>query len=111
MSPLCLQTPRRLLVAATLEHALAEGEDLAKLSALLGAEVPPTWPPPLKDDQSHAWFTNRLRPHPPSVGWPKWYFLLERPGLRPLAIGNLARKGRPNADRTARARYPPVPPF
>jgi len=99
------------LVAATLEHALAEGEDLAKLSALLGAEVPPTWPPPLNDDQSHAWFTNRLRADPASVGWSMWYFLLERPGLRRLAIGNGGLKGRPSVDGTAEIGYSLMPAF
>src|SRR5258708_25859805 len=111
MSPLCLQTPRRLLVAATLEHALAEGEDLAKLSALLGAEVPPTWPPPLNDDQSHAWFTDRLRADPGSVGWSMWYFLLERPGLRRLTVGNGGLKGRPAPDGTAEIGYSLMPAF
>jgi RimJ/RimL family protein N-acetyltransferase len=111
MTSLRLQTPRLLLVAATLEHALAEGEDLAKLSALLDAEVPPTWPPPLNDDQSHAWFTDRLRADPDSVGWSMWYFLLERPGLRRLAIGNGGLKGRPSAEGTAEIGYSLMPAF
>ncbi len=98
-------------MAATLEHALAEGEDLAKLSALLDAEVPPTWPPPLNDDQSHAWFTDRLRADPGSVGWSMWYFLLERPGLRRLTVGNGGLKGRPAPDGTAEIGYSLMPAF
>src|SRR5260370_10475262 len=105
MTSLRLQTPRLLLVAATLEHALAEGEDLAKLSALLDAEVPPTWPPPLNDDQSHAWFTDRLRADPDSVGWSMLYCLLERPGLRRLAIGHRGLKAPPSPHRTPEIGY------
>jgi len=65
----------------------------------------------LNDDQSHAWFTDRLRADPGSVGWSMWYFLLERPGLRRLAVGNGGLKGRPSADGTAEIGYSLMPAF
>jgi len=89
-----LRTPRLKLIAATLETALAETRDRLELSALLGASIPPGWPPPLNDEKSAQFFVDVLRKHPERSGWMMWYFVLDRPGGR-TAIGNGGFKGPP----------------
>jgi len=92
-----LQTERMLLVAGNLELALAESSDRKELSELLDAEIPSNWPPPLNDDDSLQWVINFFTANPGAVGWSLWYFLLDRPGERRLAIGNGGLKGLPSA--------------
>src|SRR5262249_39611648 len=95
MSPrLELTTPRLTLIPVTLELIDAEIGDLALLSRLLGAEIPPDWPPPLNDENSMRWTRDHLAAHPDSGGWGTWYFLLRRGNARPILIGNGGFKGK-----------------
>jgi ribosomal-protein-alanine N-acetyltransferase len=89
-----LRTPRLRLVAATLEMAQAELNDRARLARLLGAELPPGWPPPFNDDDSARFFLEYLTRHPRAVGWMAWYFI--HVADEPIAIGNGGFKGEPS---------------
>ena len=111
MNSLRLQTERLLLVAGDLELALAESGDRKKFSELLDADIPANWPPPLNDEQSHQWVINFFKANPGAVGWSLWYFLLDRPGERRLAIGNGGLKGLPSPDGTAEVGYSTIPEF
>jgi len=74
------------LLAQTAEMARAELEDRSVLPALLGADVPAGWPPPLNDHDSMAWAARFIAEHPDQPGWGMWYFIASD-GARPIAIG------------------------
>lgn len=86
-----LRTERLQLIAVTLELARAERAGPAHLGALLGAHVPPSWPPPLNDEHTLDWTIEYLAAHPHAVGWAAWYFLhREHKELRLIGIGGFA---------------------
>jgi ribosomal-protein-alanine N-acetyltransferase len=94
LSSLRLQSRRLTLLAQTAEVAQAELEDRAALPALLGAEVPADWPPPLNDRDSMAWAARFIAEHPDNPGWGMWYFITND-FARPQAIGVGGYKGPP----------------
>lgn len=100
-----VETDRLLLVAVTFELQRSELEDRLRFATALGAEVPADWPPPLSDEASMHWVIDHLNAHPNSDGWTKWYFLLRRPGARPLAIGNGGFTGVPSEDGVVEVGY------
>ena len=89
-----ITTPRLLLVASNYELICAEIDDRAHFAELLGAEVPPDWPPPLNDDNTMHWTRAYHVQYPDAGGWTTWYFLLRQPGRKPLLIGNGGFKGK-----------------
>jgi ribosomal-protein-alanine N-acetyltransferase len=93
-SPLELTTSRLTLIPVTLELIEAEIGDRARLSQLLGAEVPADWPPPLNDENTMRWTRDHLAADPDNRGWGTWYFLLRRAGAKPVLIGNGGFKGK-----------------
>src|ERR1700752_1953212 len=103
-----LRTERLQLVAATLELAQAELPDPRRLGKLLGAHVPPSWPPPLNDEDSMRWTIDYLKSHADGVGWAKWYFLHREHGEL-IAVGNGGFSGVPEADGTVEVGYSIVP--
>jgi RimJ/RimL family protein N-acetyltransferase len=105
MTRLEIKTKRLLLVACTAELIVAEIEDRARFAALLGAEVPPDWPPPLNDENTMRWTHAYHVSSPDCGGWTTWYFLLPRPGLRPLLVGNGGFKGKRVAEGTCEIGY------
>jgi len=103
-----LRTERLQLVAVTLEHARAELASPRRLEKLLGAHVPPSWPPPLNDEKSLRWTIDALAAHPQHVGWFAWYFLhREHAELRLIGLGGF--KGPPAADGSVEIGYGIVP--
>jgi RimJ/RimL family protein N-acetyltransferase len=103
-----LRTERLQLVAATLELARAEQAGPQRLAKLLGAHVPPSWPPPLNDESSLRWTVDFLAAHPDGVGWAAWYLLHREHGeLR--AVGLAGFKGLPDREGTAELGYSIVP--
>lgn len=122
-----LTTERLELVAGTAELARADISDRARFARLLGARVPPAWPPPLNDEASMEWSARIHESDPGAQGWGVWYFLLrdalsgERDALSrergalsgergdlsgtPVAIGNGGFKGRPTPDGTVEIGY------
>lgn len=103
-----LRTTRLQLVAATPELARAELADFRRLEKLLGAHVPPSWPPPLVDADSMRWTVAYLDAHPDAVGWVKWYFVHREHGaLRAVGAGGFC--GVPEADGTCEIGYSILP--
>jgi len=100
-----IPTSRLVLVAVTLDMQVAELEDRNRFATHLDADVPVDWPPPLNDEASMHWTLNYLREHPRDEGWAKWYFLLSRPGGRPILIGNGGFAGAPADDGTVELGY------
>ena len=94
-----LTTDRLELVAATAELARADLTDRALFARLLGARVPPEWPPPLNDEASMEWAARMHESNPGAHGWGMWYFMLrdEVSGAR-VAIGNGGFKGPPTPE-------------
>ena len=88
-----LFTPRLELVAATLELAQAEIDDLSALADLLKVSTPMSWPPPLNDEHSQRSFLATLqKAEPGAAGWGLWFCLRREP--REL-VGNAGFKGSP----------------
>jgi len=103
-----LRTERLHLVAATLEMVRAERISPLRLEPLLGAHVPPSWPPPLNDHATLAWTIEALESDPRVVGWLGWYFLHREHGaLRLIGYGGF--QGRPDAEGTVEVGYAIVP--
>lgn len=101
MPPLIVRTPRLTLHAATLEMARAAAEDVPRLAALLDAQVPAAWPPPLIDD-TLRFTAETLALHPEQAGWWAWYFVRAR-DRKILGAGGL--KGPPLPDGTVEIGY------
>lgn len=93
MDQLRLLTTRLALVAATVELARAERNDLSALAELLGVPKPQIWPPPLNDEHSQQAFLASLQQAAPhEAGWNLWFCIRRDP--RDL-IGNAGFKGTP----------------
>ncbi len=103
-----LRTERLQLVAVTLELARAELADARRLAKLLGAHVPPSWPPPFNDEKTLRWTIERLTEHPERAGWYAWYYLHhEHAELRVVGLGGFC--GAPDAEGTLEIGYGLVP--
>jgi ribosomal-protein-alanine N-acetyltransferase len=102
---LTVATERLTLVAATLDLARAELRDRGRLAALLDAEVPDSWPPPLNDANSMRWTIEFLETHPDGVGWGPWYFLARIPDRPRALVGIGGFTGMPRADGTVEIGY------
>jgi len=103
-----LRTERLDLVAATPELLQAERMGPVHLEKKLAAHVPPSWPPPLNDEQSLRWTVEQLGKDPGAVGWFAWYFLhREHKELRAIGVGGF--RGRPAGDGTVEIGYSIVP--
>ena len=95
MQNLRLLTTRLELVAATLELAQAEIEDLAALAELLNVLEPTNWPPPLNDEHSQRSFLASLQhAEPDTAGWNLWFCILRE---RRELVGNAGFKGSPRS--------------
>lgn len=68
-----LATPRLQLLAATAETVSAELEDVPRFAALIGADVPASWPPGEYDADAQRFFLAQLDAHPAWSGWLGWY--------------------------------------
>jgi len=103
-----LRTERLQLVAVTLELAQAELAGPRRLEKLLGAHVPPSWPPPLNDEQSLRWTIDFLAANPDGAGWGPWYFLHKEKG-EPRAVGVGGFTGKPTGEGVVEVGYSIVP--
>ena len=91
-----LETPRLILVPATLPMLRAELTQPDEFVRLVGAEVAAPWPPPLNDEQSNRWMIRYMEENRGAGGWgPYYYVLREGPNGGPIAIGNGGYKGKP----------------
>jgi RimJ/RimL family protein N-acetyltransferase len=93
MPNLRLSTTRLELVAATVQLAQAEINNLPTLAALLDVPRPASWPPPLNDEDSQRHFLASLqKAESGTAGWSLWFCVLRQP--REL-VGNAGFKGSP----------------
>lgn len=68
-----IRTERLELVAATLDHIEADMASPEELGRLLGAAIPPSWPPGEYDRSAMEFFHARLSESPEAIGWYGWY--------------------------------------
>ena len=69
-----IDTARMRMIAAQLVHLRTELADPGQLAALLGGEVPPSWPPGEYDRDAIAYFLSQYEIRgPAAVGWYGWY--------------------------------------
>jgi ribosomal-protein-alanine N-acetyltransferase len=85
------------LLPATLALLRAECRGVGALARALGAEPPPSWPPPLNEDAMEYWVP-RMEADPGLLPWAKWYVLLATRG-QVVPIGVLGFMGKPVARR------------
>jgi len=102
---------RLFLVAATLRHVEAELEGSASLAALLGAAVPPSWPPGEYDRDAQEYFRTRLAAASPAdAGWFGWYAITESaPFTSPTLVAAAGFLGPPDEDGSVEIGYSVVP--
>lgn len=96
MPSLIIRTPRLELVAAEPDVALAEAAGAPDWWRALGVLPPPSWPPPLNDTESLAWFARGIADDPSALGWFTWYVVHPSEGGR-ILLGSCGFKGRPDA--------------
>jgi ribosomal-protein-alanine N-acetyltransferase len=102
-------TYRLRLVAGTKTLAAAEIEDKAKLSKLLGALVPETWPPDnVRDVLGH--FYALYEEHPEWEGWLAWYAVRIDKDY-PILCGSVGFKGPPDKRGMVEIGYSVLPEF
>ena len=89
---LTLRTPRLDLIAATAESTTLEMQDIAAFASALDVVPPASWPPPLHDAGSQAWYLDLLQ-QDDAVGWGLWYLVVPR-NERQL-VGTVGFKGKP----------------
>ncbi len=94
---LSVVTSRLALVPATATHLQAEVVGRAALGAALNADVPPSWPPELYDEDAVRYFLSRVLEHPEQPGWGSHYVVRRPTALEmPLLIGTGGFKGAPD---------------
>ena len=102
-------TDRLRLVAGTEALAAAELEGRQKLSKLLGASVPKTWPPDnLRDVLDH--FYASYKEHRKWEGWLTWYAIRIGSG-RPVLCGSVGFRGPPDEQGMVEIGYSVLPEF
>ena len=79
-----IETPRLRLVPLTLAYVNSSPDDRAVLAREIGAEVPPSWPPELWDDDAQQW-CRRILERDPSTDWIPRCLVLREP--RAIACG------------------------
>jgi RimJ/RimL family protein N-acetyltransferase len=69
-----IDTARMRLIAAQLAHLRTELAEPAQLAALLGVEIPPSWPPGDYDRDAIVYFLSQYEIRgPAAIGWYGWY--------------------------------------
>jgi RimJ/RimL family protein N-acetyltransferase len=101
MPQLIVRTRRLTLHGATAELARRAANDVQGLAAMLGAQAPPAWPPPLMAD-TLSFTAETLWARPEEAGWWAWYFVRAEDHVI-LGAGGL--KGPPLVDGTAEIGY------
>jgi [ribosomal protein S5]-alanine N-acetyltransferase len=100
-----IQSTRLELIAGDAEMLQADIHDHQKLSVLLDATVPETWPPPLLSDV-RRYFTRMLRRSPEEIGWWIWYWVrTDGTSAGRTLIGNGGFHGGPSEDGTVNMGY------
>jgi ribosomal-protein-alanine N-acetyltransferase len=102
-----IRTRRLDLVATSLEHLGVELKTPEQLGALLGALVPPGWPPGLYDRDAMEFFHARLVEYgTAAIGWYGWYGVLRAVEGRPATlVASCGYLGPPADDGTVEIGY------
>ena len=79
MQATAIETPRLVLLAATLEVLRAELENAKALGAVLGAEAPGDWPPEHYDGDAIRYMIALQEREPAALEWGFRYFALKAP--------------------------------
>lgn len=107
-----LRTERLDLVPATLELVEADLDSPLALGKLLGAAVPPSWPPGEYDHDAMEFFRDRLSESAGAVGWYGWYAILRTDdGGGPVVVGSGGYFGPPGPDGVVEIGYSVAPEF
>ena len=88
-------TRRLEIVPATLESTRAALDGEAALAGVLGAAVPPTWPPEFLDDAALQFTLDRLGEGPEQQGWWLHFVVLPAAEKGRTLIGSAGYKGPP----------------
>ena len=107
--PSRLRTARLEIVPGTPALGRAELGDRARFAALLGAEVPTSWPPPENDEKTMTFFTEYVEKTSDAIGWAAWYILLRGEGGRRTAIGTCGFTAMPDETGTVETGYSILP--
>ena len=102
-----IETERLKLIPADSEMLLAEINDKAEFSKLIGAEVPADWPPEILRD-ALPYFAQMAAEYPKKSGWYAWYWISREPGDSKL-VGSGGFKGPPDEIGTVEIGYSIVP--
>jgi len=105
-----IETQRLVLVPLTLEHVRVELEQPNRLAELLGARVPPSWPPGEYDRNALEFFQARLETDALGYhGWLSWYVMtLAEAGEQSSLVAGAGYLGPPD-DGTVEIGYSVVP--
>src|SRR4051812_32959281 len=108
---LSIRSARLALVAATLDHLVAELEGREALGSLLGVEGPASWPPGEYDRDAIQFFRDLLAvAGPEQAGWYVWYAMRSGIGdARPSLVAGAGFLGPPTSDGTVEIGFSVVP--
>lgn len=99
--PAPITSARLTLIPATVDLLRADATDQARLSRLLRAAIPKSWPQPLWGGALQV-VDRWLMADDVAMGWGPWYCLLRDP---PTLVGTVGLKGRPDASGTVEIGY------
>jgi RimJ/RimL family protein N-acetyltransferase len=102
-----IDTARMRLIAAQLAHLRTELADSSQLAALLGVEVPASWPPGEYDRDAIVYFLSQYEIRgPEAIGWYGWYAVRREEGdSAAQLVGAGGYFGPPTADGTVEIGY------
>jgi [ribosomal protein S5]-alanine N-acetyltransferase len=105
-----IETPRLILLPATADALHAELGSRGALAAVLGVDVPESWPPDLYDADAVRWTLSALEEGRAQGGW-GFYYIVERssPGSPARLCGGGGFTGAPDATGTVEIGYSIVP--
>jgi ribosomal-protein-alanine N-acetyltransferase len=102
-----IDTARMRLIAAQLAHLRTELAEPMQLAALLGVEVPASWPPGEYDRDAIVYFLSQYEIRgPAAIGWYGWYAVRRAEGgSTAQLVGAGGYFGPPSADGTVEIGY------
>ena len=106
-----LETPRLVLIPGSIESLRAELESNERLGEVIGATIPPSWPPELYDKDAINWTIRSLESGHSTADWTLYYIALKNAGGQPTLIGGGGYKGQPDDTGTVEIGYAVLPEF
>ena len=102
-----IDTARMRLIAAQLAHLRTELAEPSQLAALLGVEIPASWPPGEYDRDAIVYFLSQYEIRgPEAIGWYGWYAVRRAEVESPAQlVGAGGYFGPPSADGTVEIGY------